>query len=743
MLLGEASAHATERVLNPGFPMRNGSLHALAAATEHEGTSLPMAGSEDNRIFGWYLHNALAASADERLTRLVRRHIVNLNRSSASGDEQFGDLDPARGESVRPAGQRPILLRYLARFASRPEAHEDELARNYPFLGAAFALTPLDLDILRLVADARRVYHLDRFGDAVCTALRNPARAIGALIGAPPAAVASRLVRTAPLRACGLVEINPASTSLQGRSNLLDIAPRIWGALHVPHESPAGISAAILGEPCPAALGWDDFAHLGDTAELAASVLRAAANRGERGIHVLLAGPPGTGKTELAKALAAHAGLWLYAAGEEPDEGGDEPSRSERSAALRLTLALLSNRRDCAVLLDEAEDVLDSARSFGAHRDAFSKAFMHRMLETSPVPVIWTCNETGWMDPATLRRMTLVVRVGVPDEAGRIRIWQRILASEGLAVAGDAPTRLAARWTASAGVAAGAARAARLAKGGEAALEAALSGVARAVGAGRPKRTRADAFDPALTACGTDLSSLVERLASPGISRAWSLCLSGPPGTGKTAFAHHLAGRLGMPVLQKRASDLLSMWVGGTEQQIAAAFAEAEEREALLLIDEAESLMFDRTAAVRAFEVSQVDELLSWMEQHPLPLVCTTNLPERMDHAVPRRFTLKLRFEPLDARRARLAFQRILGAEPTAPLPDGLTPGDFAVVRRKAALLGERRPAMLLAWLEEEAAAKGAARAPIGFRPSRDAPARLHLLKPPMVHAGGEPPVSL
>jgi hypothetical protein len=36
-----------------------------------------------------------------------------------------------------------------------------------------------------------------------------------------------------------------------------------------------------------------------------------------------------------------------------------------------------------------------------------------------------------------------------------------------------------------------------------------------------------------------------------------------------------------------------------------------------------------------SFEVSQVDEMLTWMESHPLPLVCTTNLPERMDRAAP------------------------------------------------------------------------------------------------------------
>ena len=57
------------------------------------------------------------------------------------------------------------------------------------------------------------------------------------------------------------------------------------------------------------------------------------------------------------------------------------------------------------------------------------------------------------------------------------------------------------------------------------------------------------------------------------------------------------------------------------------------------------SPLFDRGAAARAFEVSQVDEMLTWMERYPLPFVCTTNLIKRVDTAVPRRFTLKLRFE--------------------------------------------------------------------------------------------------
>lgn len=67
---------------------------------------------------------------------------------------------------------------------------------------------------------------------------------------------------------------------------------------------------------------------------MAADVLKAAAAGGEAGVHIMLVGPPGTGKTELAQTLAARAGVALFAAGESADEAGDEPTRSGRSAAL-------------------------------------------------------------------------------------------------------------------------------------------------------------------------------------------------------------------------------------------------------------------------------------------------------------------------------------------------------------------------------------------------------------------------
>ena len=91
----------------------------------------------------------------------------------------------------------------------------------------------------------------------------------------------------------------------------------------------------------------------------------------------------------------------------------------------------------------------------------------------------------------------------------------------------------------------------------------------------------------------------------------------------------------------------------------------------------------DRRGASHSWEVTQVNEMLTWMESHPLPFVCTTNLMDRLDQASLRRFTLKLRFDPLSAAQAFLAFEHFFGISAPQTLPDGLSPGDFATVKRK------------------------------------------------------------
>jgi SpoVK/Ycf46/Vps4 family AAA+-type ATPase len=179
-----------------------------------------------------------------------------------------------------------------------------------------------------------------------------------------------------------------------------------------------------------------------------------------------------------------------------------------------------------------------------------------------------------------------------------------------------------------------------------------------------------------------------------GIQRcgAARLCLYGAPGTGKTAFGRWLAEQLDAPLLVKRASDLLSMWLGETEQNIAKAFREAEKENAVLLIDEADSFLRDRRGAQRSWEVTQVNEMLTQMEAFPGVFIASTNLLGDLDQASLRRFDMKVKFDCLRADQAWELFRRhcaglgidAAGAsEAQVKALSNLAPGDFAAVIRR------------------------------------------------------------
>jgi len=197
-----------------------------------------------------------------------------------------------------------------------------------------------------------------------------------------------------------------------------------------------------------------------------------------------------------------------------------------------------------------------------------------------------------------------------------------------------------------------------------------------------------------------------------------NLLMYGPPGTGKTEFAKYAALEIGRPLLCKRGSDLLSMWVGGTEQNIREAFREAEEDGAILFIDEADGLIAERSNAHRSWEVTQVNELLSSMEEFRGILICATNFKKNLDTASIRRFNIKIEFDYLDSKGKRLFFDRVLGELSGNELEekdvialeriDSLAPGDFKVVRQKYSFMPKDKVknAGLITSLQAEAASK-------------------------------------
>jgi SpoVK/Ycf46/Vps4 family AAA+-type ATPase len=534
------------------------------------------------------------------------------------------------------------------------------------------------------------------------------------------------------LERIGLVENLISEHNITDLADLMKVSEKLPPVLMRQYRDQAELMAVFTRLSTKSALTLQDFSFVQDDAAVLCQLLTNAVARKEAGINILLYGPPGTGKTELAKVVAQSAGLELFEV-EYADRDGNSLSGRERYRSLQIAQVFLKGSAQAALLFDEVEDVFPPLSSETAHllarADASAapashsvngKAWVNQILETNAVPTLWVTNRIEQIDPAFRRRFAYHLELKSPPPGARESLVRKTLAD--LPVSDALVARLSARKGLTPAQIRTAARFANLAtedqpeKGPalEALIERQLRNADAALGnaaASRavPTALRSYALDWLNVECRYEIPRLVEALKTRGHG---SLCFYGPPGSGKTALAEHLAQALGRPLLVRQASDLLSKYLGETEQNMAAMFREAESEGALLLLDEADSFLQDRRNSQRSYEVSEVNEMLQGMERFRGVFVCTTNLMDRLDPAALRRFSFKIRFGPLTAAQRETVFLAESGLTTAAlsqPLAtrlaalDQLCLGDFAAVLRQADILGETLdPLALLEQLEAE-----------------------------------------
>ena len=602
-------------------------------------------------------------------------------------------------------------------------ARPDRIARRVRRLGRDIGLSRTDVGILELLLRYHTHPQLESMVDDYVHCFRGRRgcglTVLSELLGLTRNVCLGRLGDHAPLVRSGLVSIDYG-----GDIESVDRLKRLAYAAGTGRDA----RRLLFDVSPPGELDWSDFEHVAEHRDHVESLICGALEANAQGVNVLVYGPPGTGKTQFCRTLANRLGVTLYGIG-EADDDGHEPCRTERLQELKLAQRLFGTTPDTVLLFDEMEDLLSldsgpiiyvSRHRRGRRGSDGSKVFMNRMLETNAVPTLWTTNSARHTSPALLRRMMYAIELRQPSPPIRTRVWARQLARHGIEASDNQSRALARDYDVSPGVVAGATAAARLIEGdGVDAVRRGVHSLSKLLHGEKPPQRAPGEFDPGLIRCDIDPTDLSNRFASLGRQRV-SLCLNGPPGTGKSAFVRHLAGRAGLEVAHKRASDLLSMWVGQTEARIARAFAEAREGQLFLVFDEADSLLGDRRNARHSWELSQVNEMLTWMESHPLPFACTTNYAERLDPATLRRFDFKVALDYLSPEQASAAFRLFFELDPPPRLIhlSGLTPGDFDVVRRRAGLLEMLDDAdALVSMLYEECAAKPDRPAPIGFCP--------------------------
>ncbi len=546
------------------------------------------------------------------------------------------------------------------------------------------------------------------------------------------------------LRRSGVFEQNQDPGGRHHHSTLDDLLTchnlRVSAAMTQSFDSAQAFFASFLSPALPTQLNLPDVQHLARFTELALPTLRNAGAQAAPGLNILLYGPPGTGKTEYAKLLAREAGLQLFEVACEDGDGAGL-NTSDRLGSLMLALQSLKGRRDAMVLLDEAEDVFPDSGSFALHqlfglprassKREQGKAWMHRLLERMAVPVIWTTNAIGAIDPATLRRFSLVLKMGEPPRSVKRRLAEQYLGA--LKLPATQLDAIAALPQLTPGHLETTARTVALAapaspEQASAFVDQQLTNARRALGLPAQLKRR-DAAIPYDTRFVNLRGSHSAQTLLPALARhpRAALCFYGVPGTGKTEFGHHIAKSLGRELIVKSGSDLLSPWVGQTEQLIAQMFEEAADRadEVVLLLDEADTLLGDRGHAGARWEVSQTNEFLAQMESFPGLFICTTNLLDRLDAAVLRRFQFRLEFEALRADQLPVLFEQTFGRAATQGeelalrrLAGSAVAADFAniarVLRFTPELLNGDLPALVQEEVRSRRGVNGNER-PIGF----------------------------
>lgn len=474
-------------------------------------------------------------------------------------------------------------------------------------------------------------------------------------------------------------------------------------------------------KPCSKTnLTTKNYPHIKEDVKILLSFLKSAVSKKQKGVNVLLYGSAGTGKTELSKVIASELNLKLYEVAYDDGDGyANEHQRIRSYCLAQNVLSAGSN----LLMYDEAEDIFNTNND---EKRQYGKAFINRSLETNELPTIWITNNILDMDEAVVRRFNLAIEIGIPTEDVRAKIIKKY--SENL-IDNKLIKKLAKNdFIAPALISNASVVVSNLnTKDKNKAFERVINNTLKAQGYEEirdynPRDDLPSSYDPNFVNSDCDLNELMQGIKASKNAR---MCLYGVPGTGKSAYAKFIAKSLKKPIIIKKGSDLLSMYLGETEKNIALAFKEAKEKHAVLVFDEVDSFLQDRSMAARSWEVTQVNEMLVQMESFEGIFIATTNLIDNLDKACLRRFDLKLEFGYLLPEQAQNLFKKECAllkvkfdenASKKVSSLGLLAPGDFASVRRQAKFRPIKNGDDFCHRLELEVALKNEAKsAKIGF----------------------------
>jgi SpoVK/Ycf46/Vps4 family AAA+-type ATPase len=609
----------------------------------------------------------------------------------------------------------------------------DPFTANSDFIGQALNLSEIELGVFRLCLLINHHKPLQSALDHYYpdfTSVDIPS-IINLLLSYPYDAIEHSLTEGQTLRKSGLVR-----SRTYGVFQVID-AIKIPTQLVADVFSQANKTGDLLRSFCEISpqtdIGAADLEHLSHPLSHIQQLIQGACQSREAGVNILLWGPPGTGKTQLARYVLQSLAINSF---EVKTIGSTESplEEAERVSSYNLCQTILGGGDATAIIFDEAENILKSLEYTSGD---FSKAFINRLLENNPVPAIWISNKLGLADPAYLRRFAYVAEIPHLTIDVKRRIASRIL--HDIPLNGELLEDFLARQEIGPALFGKLKRVSEISEvtRPEDVDQLALSmvqGDLAALGApplvvssiGVSSTSTELPYDPEMINPNIDLRHFSEKVKNSSDGR---LLLFGPSGTGKTAWAKNLAATLGKPAHIVNPADIKDKYLGESEKAIVGAFSAAETDGAVLIFDEVDSFLRSRENFDRNHQADQVNQFLVSLENYKGLIVCSTNLIETIDQAALRRFDFKVKFQYLRSQQASKLFLKcaeLLGMnlledeieKIDAHVPDqALAPGDFAVALRQARLsadelTAEELYALLMAELEFR---QGSAPVKIGF----------------------------
>ncbi len=389
-----------------------------------------------------------------------------------------------------------------------------------------------------------------------------------------------------------------------------------------------------------------------------------------RGALMLFYGKPGTGKTMTAHAVAD--------AMDKRVLNVDIPTFVNQHEAERFLPGLFreAQMKDALLFFDECEVL------FGDRRQGNTlMTMLLTELERFEGVAILATNLPQQLDEALERRILIKVEFPEPDRVARRNIWAKHLPDEA-PIADDVDLQaLADRFEMTGGLIKNAVltAVADAVHRGEETPDIDMASLQRA--ARRQVETISEGETPVVdpnvrledVVLPEETQDRVEELIEASRNRRqvlerWgigehlsygkglSALFAGEPGTGKTMCAEAIANELNRPLLVGSIPALKSKWVGETEKNLDQLFRDAKAHNAILFLDEADSLLMERgEQRASRHDDSAVNVLLGELERHNDLVLLATNRPDALDPALDRRLTYQLTFPHPDAElRARI-----------------------------------------------------------------------------------------